>query len=163
MWGSGGMWEIIGSIKEIAVIHFNNKVNRPVFHQPLKESDYMRTRIRLLVLLILVVSCNQQPQDQTDQSQSNKTNSSLTIQQLQNAEYHTSSTADDRFQLTDGEYRKKFFPDSASERIVRLSDNVAGNLDNTDGEDAAVILIENSGGSGTFYHLGLSSIKMEIP
>ena len=116
----------------------------------------MRTRIRPLVsliLIVIVVSCEKQTQDQTDQSQPNKPNSSLTLQQLQNAEYHIDST-DDRFQLTDGEYRKKYLPDSASERIVRLSDNVAGNLGNTDGEDAAVILIDDPGGSGTFYYLG---------
>ncbi len=118
----------------------------------------MRTSIRLLVLLIgivIVVSCQPQTQDQTNQSQPNKPNSSLALQQLQNAEYHIESTTDDRFQLTDGEYRKKILPDSASERIVRLSHHVAGNLDNTDGEDAAVILIEEPGGSGTFYYLAV--------
>lgn len=116
----------------------------------------MKTQIHLFVSLILIftaASCNRQ--DQTDKPQPTKVNSSLTLQQLQNAEYYIESTTDDRFQLTDGEYRKKSFPDSASERIVRLGDNVAGNLDDTEGEDAAVILIENPGGSGMFYHLGV--------
>ena len=115
----------------------------------------MKTQIRLLVSLIVtvvIVACNPKTEDQTDQPQFNKTNRSLTLQQLQNAKYHINST-DDKFQLTDGVYRKKYEPHSASERVLKLSNSAAGNLDDTGGEDAVVILIDNPGGSGTFYHL----------
>lgn len=115
----------------------------------------MKIQIRLLASLIVtvvIVACNPKTEDQTDQHQSNKTNPSLTLQQLQNAKYRIRSD-DDTFQLIDGEYRKKYEPDSASERILRLSHSAAGNLDDTGGEDAVVILIDNPGGSGTFYYL----------
>ncbi len=115
----------------------------------------MKTQIRLLALLIVtivIVACNPKAEDQIDQPQASETNPSLTLQQLQNAEYRIRSD-DDTFQLTDGEYRKKYEPDSASERILKLSNSAAGNLDDTGGEDAVVILIDNPGGSGTFYHL----------
>ena len=115
----------------------------------------MNTQIRLLALpivTVVIVACNPKTEDQTDQPQSNETNPSLTLQQLQNAKYRIESD-DDTFQLTDGEYRKKYEPDSASERVLKLSKSAAGDLDDTGGEDAVVILIDNPGGSGTFYHL----------
>ena len=88
----------------------------------------MKTQIRLLVSLIVtvvIVACNPKTEDQTDQPQFNKTNRSLTLQQLQNAKYHINST-DDKFQLTDGVYRKKYEPHSASERVLKLSNSAAG-------------------------------------
>ena len=115
----------------------------------------MKTQSRLLASLIItvvIVACNPNAEDQTDQLQANETNPSLTLQQLQNAKYRIRS-ADDTFQLTDGEYGKKYEPDSASERVLRLSKSAAGNLDDTGGEDAVVILIDNLGGSGTLYYL----------
>ena len=115
----------------------------------------MKTQIRLLASLIvtvIIVACNPKAEDQTNQPQSNETNPSLTLQQLQNAKYRIKSD-DDTFQLIDGEYRKKYEPDSASERVLKLSNSAAGNLDDTGGEDAVVILIDNPSGSGTFYHL----------
>ena len=109
----------------------------------------MKTQIHLLASLIVtiaIVACNPKTEE------SNETNPSLTLQQLQNAKYYIKSAAD-KFQLTDGEYRKKYEPDSASERVLRLSHSAVGNLDDTGGEDAAVILVDNPGGSGTFYYL----------
>ena len=115
----------------------------------------MKTQTRLLASLIITVviaACNSKTEDQTDPPQANETNLSLTLQRLQNAKYRIGSV-DDKFQLTDGEYRKKYEPDSASERVLKLSHSAAGNLDDTGGEDAVVILIDNPGGSGTFYYL----------
>ena len=109
----------------------------------------MKTQICLLASLIVtvvIVACNPKTEE------SNETNASLTLQQLQNAKYRIRSD-DDKFQLTDGEYREKYEPDSASERVLKLSHSAAGNLDDTGGEDAVVILIDNPSGSGTFYHL----------
>jgi heat shock protein HslJ len=58
-------------------------------------------------------------------------------------------------QLTDGEYREPISTDSATEIVVQLTDNlVAGELG--EGEQAAaVVLVTQPGGSGSFYDLAI--------
>ncbi len=59
-------------------------------------------------------------------------------------------------QLTEAEYRQAYADDSAMERVVRLGDIVEqGDLDGQDGKDAVVVLVDDGGGSGTFYHLAV--------
>jgi uncharacterized membrane protein/heat shock protein HslJ len=80
----------------------------------------------------------------------------LTINDLKNAEYQSEFTANGRVKLTNGIYREKIVPNSATELIITLSDKVAYGDLNGDGDiDDAVILITNPGGSGTFRHLAI--------
>ncbi len=80
----------------------------------------------------------------------------LTINDLKNAEYQSEFSANGRVKLTNGIYREKIVPNSATELIITLSDKVAYGDLNGDGDiDAAVILITNPGGSGTFHHLAI--------
>jgi heat shock protein HslJ len=80
---------------------------------------------------------------------------SLTVEGLQNAAYPNDFVASGTATLVNGEYHEPAAPGSASETVVKLGEWVAyGEL--ADGTlVAAVILLTNSGGSGTFYHLHL--------
>jgi heat shock protein HslJ len=54
----------------------------------------------------------------------------------------------------DGEYREQAAPGSATETVVKLTDHVAyGELNGQDA--AAVVLVTDPGGSGTFYDLAI--------
>lgn len=60
----------------------------------------------------------------------------------------------DTVRLVGGEYLHRYDESAATVRRVSLSDFAArGELDGNPGEDAAVILIDQPGGSGTFYYL----------
>ncbi|UCH23118.1 MAG: hypothetical protein JSU83_07905 [Deltaproteobacteria bacterium] len=64
----------------------------------------------------------------------------------------SSWTQSGNLQLTKGEYRETVMPGAASQIVVRLTDNVVvGKIGGK--ETAAVILVTNAGGSGTFYDL----------
>lgn len=66
----------------------------------------------------------------------------------------SSWTKSGNVQLVNGEYREPAAPGSATETVVKLTDDIASGKVN--GEDAAaVILVTNPGGSGTFYDLAL--------
>jgi len=80
----------------------------------------------------------------------------LTMNELKNAEYQSEFSANGRVKLTNGIYKERIVPNSASELIITLSDKVAyGDLNGDGKEDAAVILITDPGGSGTFRHLAI--------
>lgn len=82
------------------------------------------------------------------------TKSTLTMDVLKNAVYKSEFSAKGEVKLVDGLYKEKPAPESATELVITLSDKVAyGDLNGDGEEDAAVILITNSGGSGTFRHL----------
>ena len=73
---------------------------------------------------------------------------------LANAEYLSEFASGGKARLKDGSYREKAAPGSAIDIVITLSDRQAfGDLDGDGSEDAAVILIVQSGGSGTFYYL----------
>jgi len=77
-----------------------------------------------------------------------------TLQALGNAEYRSDMSPKKNVKLAGGMYREKIVPGSASELVIRLSDTfAAGDLNGDSVDDAAVVLISNAGGSGTFYHL----------
>jgi heat shock protein HslJ len=82
---------------------------------------------------------------------------------LGNMTYKIDTTASGEAPLTDGEYREKAAPDSATETAVLLTEHVAyGTLSN--GEPAAaVILVSDPGGSGTFYYLAIVSTQNGEP
>ncbi len=84
------------------------------------------------------------------------TSRTLTMNDLKNAEYQSEFSANGTVKLTNGIYREKIVPNSATELIITLSDKVAYGDLNSDGDmDAAVILITDPGGSGTFHHLAI--------
>jgi heat shock protein HslJ len=80
--------------------------------------------------------------------------SELTLEALQNAMYH--GIYDEPVQLADGRYEgEPFVPGGASRPTVVLHPEVYafGDLNGDGVDDAAVILIESSGGSGNFRYL----------
>jgi heat shock protein HslJ len=73
---------------------------------------------------------------------------------LANVEYQSQFTASGTAPLQDGEYREQAAPGSATETVVMLTDYVAyGDLNGQ--QAAAVILVTDPGGSGTFYDLAV--------
>ncbi len=79
---------------------------------------------------------------------------SLSREDLGNAEYLSEFAVNGKARLRDGVYREKAASGSFPEVVITLSDLVArGDLDGDGVEDAAVILVVQSGGSGTFYYL----------
>ena len=78
-----------------------------------------------------------------------------TKEELKNTAYTSEWTESGRAPLMDGEYRELLSPDSATEIVVQLTDNlVAGEL-GKGGQAAAVVLVTQPGGSGTFYDLAI--------
>jgi basic membrane protein A len=78
----------------------------------------------------------------------------LTPEMLGNLSYPSEYTADGVAPLTDGQYEEAAAPGSATKTTVQLSDRVAfGDLDADGVDDAAVVLITDPGGSGTFRDL----------
>ncbi len=85
-----------------------------------------------------------------------KPTAQLTLEALQNASYQ--GIYDEPVQLTDGRYEgEPFVPGSASRPTVVLHPEVYafGDLNGDGVDDAVVILIENSGGSGNFRYLAV--------
>jgi hypothetical protein len=81
-------------------------------------------------------------------------NGRLTIHDLKRGEYKSEWSAKGKIRLNDGTYREKVVPESATELVIKLSDKMAlGDLNGDGVEDAAVVLISDPGGSGTFYDL----------
>jgi heat shock protein HslJ len=75
-------------------------------------------------------------------------------QALANMAYKSDFTESGKAPLSDGEYREQAAPGSATETVVKLSEQAAyGELN---GQPAAtVVLITDPGGSGTFYSLAV--------
>jgi len=73
---------------------------------------------------------------------------------LKNMEYKSEFTQSGVAPLVDGEYREQAAPGSATETVVMLTEQVA--YDQLDGQEAAaVVLVTDPGGSGTFYDLAV--------
>ncbi len=73
---------------------------------------------------------------------------------LANIEYKSDWTQSGMAPLTDGEYREQAAPGSATETVVMLTEHIAhGQLNGQDA--AAVVLVTDPGGSGTFYDLAV--------
>lgn len=77
---------------------------------------------------------------------------SITMEQLANMEYQSEFTKSGTAPLENGEYSEQAAPGSATQTSVMLTEHVAfGELN---GEPAAaVVLVTDPGGSGTFYTL----------
>jgi heat shock protein HslJ len=82
----------------------------------------------------------------------------LDVKALENLEYRSEWTASGTAPLTDGEYSEAAAPGSATKTAIKLHKVAFG--DAADGQPmAAVILITNSGGSGTFYDLAAVAVQ----
>lgn len=77
----------------------------------------------------------------------------LTLDALKNAEYISEWPESGKAKLTDGVYKQKYDETSASELVIKFDQAVFGDLNGDGVEDAAVILVTDPGGSGTFYDL----------
>ena len=100
----------------------------------------------LVIFGALLVNCQQDEQEK------------LSIKSLRNALYKSEWTQSGEVKLTNGEYREKVVPGSATEIVIKLTDQVAfGELDGK--KVAAVILMTNAGGSGTFFDLAIVAEK----
>ncbi|HUW09768.1 MAG TPA: hypothetical protein VM537_08560, partial [Anaerolineae bacterium] len=79
--------------------------------------------------------------------------SGFTTDALKNAEYLSEFTHSGKAPLTGGEYREAAAPGSATQTVVMLTDRMAFGQLGEGKEAAAVILVTDPGGSGTFYNL----------
>lgn len=78
------------------------------------------------------------------------------LQALPNAEYPIEFTSTGKAQLKDGVFEESVAPGSATKTKIRLGKEQAFGDANGDGaEDAAVTLVVDPGGSGTFTYLAL--------
>jgi len=90
----------------------------------------------------------------------------LTVEMLQNARYEGIYEDSAAIQLSNGSYEgEPFVPGGASRPTVTMIAEVVGfgDLNGNGGEDAAVILVENSGGSGSFYYLAVVLNQNGVP
>jgi heat shock protein HslJ len=108
----------------------------------------------LLVALTLTTACGGAamagPTETGDTSGSLRP---LTEEALKNATYQSEWSEDGIAQLADGEYRKPIVEGSATELVIRLMDVAFGDMDGDGVSDAAVALVTDPGGSGTFFEL----------
>jgi hypothetical protein len=75
-------------------------------------------------------------------------------EQVKNLYYSSDLSVDGYIRLLDGAYSEKYDKGKDTGLSARLLDNISiGDLDGDEVNDAAVILISDTGGSGTFYDL----------
>ena len=78
----------------------------------------------------------------------------LTLEALKNAEYASEFSSKGKARLSDGRFEEAIAPGSATKLIITFTDwHAFGDLNGDGLSDAAVILVPNPGGSGTFYTL----------
>jgi len=94
----------------------------------------------LLVTLVLAAGCGSQAAPLTEES-------------LKNAEYQ--GIYPEAVKLSDGQYEGEPFVEGAASRptVLFTEPFALGDLDGDGVDDAAVLLVENSGGSGSFVYL----------
>jgi heat shock protein HslJ len=81
---------------------------------------------------------------------------SFTREELANTSYLNEFAETGIVQLVDGVYREAIAEGSATELVVILTNEAAfGDVDGDQAEDAAVILVSQPGGSGSFYDLAV--------
>lgn len=119
----------------------------------IKSLSLISMLIAALVMSACTPAANSTPSIPPTQVPQNSSNANphLTLDQLKNSTYPSGFTASGRIQLTNGQATQDI---AASKLTVQLADQYAfGDLNGDSLEDAAVVLISNSGGSGTFFDL----------
>ena len=118
----------------------------------------------LLAMAILLSGCAGQGPYQQEPNLIDGVPAPLTVDVLRNATYTSEFVKAGQAQLQDGVYEEKIDPDSASKVTLMLSEHIAFGEVNGDGiGDAAVVLVESGGGSGTFYTLAIVINRMGNP
>lgn len=119
----------------------------------------MRNVVLGHVLVMLAVAGCASPQAPAIASSPTPTGVSIT-QELGSGEYPLDLAPTGAIRLTGGEYAGTSAPGSATKLMVRLTDAVATGDLNGDGlDDAAVVLLVDPGGSGTFSYLAAALNK----
>lgn len=112
--------------------------------------------MRAVIPIILCLFLTLLPFQATSAGGIKSNSATLTVDELKNGEYLSEFTAGGKVKLNDGVYKEKNAPDSSTELIVTLSNKMAfGDLNGDGEEDAAVVLITDPGGSGTFHFLAV--------
>ena len=120
--------------------------------------------IGLFTLFLAQQSLHLAAAESVSGSSFHKSRSSLTLDALNNAEYLSEFAASGKAQLNNGIYREKRTPESATELVITLLDVYAfGDLNGDGINDAAVVLVADPGGSGTFLHLAVVFEENEMP
>jgi hypothetical protein len=102
--------------------------------------SYIALVFVLVANLLIISGCSSSPEP-------------LTIESLQNAEYQ--GIYPEAVQLVDGRYEGEPFQEDGASRpmVIFIEPTAFGDLDGDGVADAAVLLVENSGGSGAFIYL----------
>jgi len=78
----------------------------------------------------------------------------ITLDALKSAEYPSDLPAGKKVRLMDGRYEEAIQAGAATRLVITLHPVYAhGDLNGDGADDAAVVLVANAGGSGTFYHV----------
>ena len=117
----------------------------------------MKTKVSFTTLSIIVISILSACVDKPGQSTTQTPQKGASIARaLLNAEYSIDLTSTGKAELKDGVFQESVAPGSATKTIVHLGkDHAFGDVNDDDTEDAAVTLIVDPGGSGTFTYLSL--------
>ncbi len=110
----------------------------------------------LSLMLLSTVACGVQAQSAppTPPPPTSTPIPALTLEALKNAEYDSEFPKSHKAKLTDGKYEEEYQPGAATKLVIQFyTSHAIGDLDGDGVDDAAVILVANPGGSGTFYHL----------
>lgn len=118
-----------------------------------KANRYTLIAALLVVASVFVAACRGPAVAEEPPVGSGDATPPLTEEALKNLTYRSEWTESGVAQLTDGEYRKPIMEGSATEMVIRLLDVALGDLDGDGVKDAAVILVTDPGGSGTFFDL----------
>lgn len=114
----------------------------------------MRTLAHTAVFLVLLMAAGCKTAAPS-KAPSGAPGGGLTLQQLQNTHYDSQWPANRRAKLRNGAYHEKYTFGS-SDLTIWLSQKVAfGDLNGDGAGDAAVVLIADPGGSGTFFDLAV--------
>ena len=117
----------------------------------------MKMKVSFAMLSVIVVSILSACVDKPDQSTAQTPQNGASIARaLHNAEYSVDFTSTGKAELKDGLFQESAVPGSATKTMVSLGkDHAFGDVNDDGAEDAAVTLIVNPGGSGTFTYLAL--------